>query len=193
MRTSSLPPPRKRDGSAPYRVCFVCTGNICRSPMAEVILKQMALGIPVTDGQSLADHIEVSSAGTGPWHVGEPMEPRARTALKKREYQGNAHVASQVDIEALEGVDLVVCLDRRHQETLRGLASDKQLAKRMVMLRTFDPDSGAASDVADPYYGEPEDFEECLAVIEASCRGLAARLAEFLSHSLEPSKDESDR
>ncbi len=175
-----LPGPRSGSATPTYQVCFVCTGNICRSPMAEVVLRELARGTAIGPSRTLADVLVVSSVGTGPWHVGEPMDPRARAALARRDYDGDAHVAQQVDREVLQGADLVVCLDRRHLETMRGLAGDPAAEERFVTLRGFDPSSEGASDIADPYYGEERDFDECLANVEASCRGLASSLARTL-------------
>ncbi len=83
-------------GEPPYRIAFVCTGNICRSPMAEVITRTLAGATSLADGSTLADHLEVTSAGTGPWHEGEPMHPLARTALIRAGYPDHGHVAHQV-------------------------------------------------------------------------------------------------
>jgi len=101
------------------QVCFVCTGNICRSPMAEVVLRTLADRTPTGQG-SLGDQLEVSSAGTGPWHVGEAMDPRAADVLVASGYLDPGHRARQFQVAWLDQLDLVVCLDRRHLETLRG-------------------------------------------------------------------------
>ncbi len=151
-------------------VCFVCTGNICRSPMAEVVLSTLAAR---TNGR--APRLEVASAGTGPWHVGEPMDPRARRALEARGYEDRGHVARQFDPSWLEYLDLVVCCDRRHAETLRGL-SGKEAGGALRLLRAYDPASGGALDIPDPYYGDERDFEACLDLVERACGGLLAEL-----------------
>lgn len=186
--SAAIPPPRPGRGrpGSPYRICFVCTGNICRSPMAAVVLESRARSTTVGGAGALAERLSVSSVGTGPWHVGEPMDPRARAALARSSYDGNSHVARQVDLDELSDADLVVCLDRRHLDTLRSLTRAGDLAERMVMLRRFDPGAGASTDVADPYYGEISDFEECLEVIEAACRGLVAELARSLEDPSSP-------
>ncbi|HMD45652.1 MAG TPA: hypothetical protein VKG43_05810, partial [Acidimicrobiales bacterium] len=103
----------------PFAVCFVCTGNICRSPMADVVLRHLAEEQVLGDGSPLAGRLRVSSAGTGPWHEGEPMDPRARHALAARGHTDHGHVARQISRAQLERVDLVVGLTRRHAETLR--------------------------------------------------------------------------
>ncbi len=180
-----LPPSQAVDGATtPYRLCFVCTGNICRSPMADVVLRQLAHAITMEDGSTLAAHIEVSSAGTGPWHEGEPMDPRTHRALEDEGFHDHGHVAHQFQQRWFGELDLVVALDRRHAETLRSLAR-RQRDDRIVMLRSFDRQSGGAVDVPDPYYGGREEFASCLAMIAAACRGLATALADLLNPSVE--------
>ncbi|GAA3439452.1 low molecular weight protein-tyrosine-phosphatase [Kutzneria kofuensis] len=115
----------------------------------------------------LADIVEVNSAGTGPWHVGEPADERARRTLARHGYPTD-HVAAQVDNRHL-GADLLVAMDSGHARTLRRIADDPT---RVRLLRSFDPDAGEDVDVPDPYYGEPAGFEEVLAMIEAASPGL---------------------
>ena len=172
MTRAPLPEPRA--GGRPYRVCFVCTGNICRSPMADVVLRWMA------DRSGLAGRLAVSSAGTGPWHEGEPMDPRARRALAAAGYADHGHVAHQVDPSTLVELDLLVALDRRHRQTLASLVPQTSLEDRLVLLRSFDPRAGGALDVPDPFYGEADDFARCLRMVEGGCRGLADALGDVL-------------
>ncbi len=158
----------------PYRVVFVCTGNICRSPMAEVITRSMAGSTELTDGTTLADHLEIRSAGTGPWHEGEPMHPLAQDSLARGGYPDHKHVAHQIVSAELGSIELMVALDRRHQQTLRSLGADPD---RLTLLRAFDPAAGAAADVPDPYYGDDAVFDDCRDMIAAGCAGLIASLA----------------
>jgi protein-tyrosine phosphatase len=170
------------DGDGLIRVCFVCTGNICRSPMADVVLRHLSADAVLADGDVLAPRLEISSAGTGNWHTGEPMDPRARKALERRGYHDHGHVARPFETAWFDTTDLVVCLDRGHQQTLaslaRGRTGDDRYLDRLVMLRSFDPRAGAAVDVPDPYYGDDAEFEACLDLVEAGCRGLTAYLVE---------------
>ncbi len=161
-------------GERPYRIVFVCTGNICRSPMAEVITRSLAASTRLGDGTALMDHLDVRSAGTGPWHEGEPMHPLAAATLARDGYPRHRHVAHQFMTSRLGRIDLLVALDRRHQQTLRGLGADPE---RLVLLRAFDDGSGAAADVPDPYYGDHAVFDECRDMIAAGCSGLVASLA----------------
>jgi protein-tyrosine phosphatase len=168
-------------------VCFVCTGNICRSPMADVVLRHLALEASMADGTVLADHLDISSAGTGGWHAGEPMDPRARAALERRGYADHGHRARPFETAWLASTDLIVCMDRGHQQTLRSLgrgkAGDDRYDDRLVMLRTFDRRGGGAVDVPDPYYGEEDGFDTCLAMVESGCRGLIDHLGEVARSS----------
>jgi len=143
-------------------VTFVCSGNICRSPMAEkMFADQLAR-------RGLGDAVRVTSAGTGNWHVGAGADVRANRVLRAHGYSTN-HRAAQVDDDHL-AADLVVALGRNHVRILRELGVDDG---RLRMLRSFDPHSGAyAPDVEDPYYGNNHDFEQVLTVIEAALPGL---------------------
>jgi protein-tyrosine phosphatase len=169
-----------RDGRGWLHVCFVCTGNICRSPMADVVLRELAAEAGLPDGSALADHLRVTSGGTGGWHAGEPMDDRARAALHRRGYADHRHRARRFESAWFPWTDLVVCLDRSHRQTLAGLAKasigDDSYEERLVLLRSFDPAAGADVDVPDPYYGGDADFDDCLDMVESGCRGLACHL-----------------
>ena len=168
-------------GTGTVRVVFLCTGNICRSPMGDVVLRQLAAERTLADGTVLADRIEVASAGTGNWHAGEPMDPRARAALERRGYVDHGHRAQAFETGWLDGTDLVVCMDRGHRQTLAGKArhhaGDHRHEDRLVLLRSFDRRAGGDQDVPDPYYGDDEGFDRCLDLVEAGCRGLVEHLA----------------
>jgi protein-tyrosine phosphatase len=148
--------------------------------MAAVVLRQLAADTATADGSPLAGHLTISSAGTGGWHAGEPMDPRALAALGRRGYPDDGHRARAFESAWFTSTDLVVCLDRGHRQTLVGLAranaGDDRYEERLVMLRQFDPRSGGGVDVPDPYYGGDADFEACLDMVEAGCRGLVAHL-----------------
>lgn len=123
----------------------------------------------------LADRIRVTSAGIGPWHVGEPADPRARHVLAGRGYPTD-HVATQVNSDHL-GADLLLAMDAGHEKALRRLVTDQD---RVRMFRSFDPTAGDDLDVPDPYYGGPEGFTDLLAMIEAATPGLLASIRDSL-------------
>jgi len=169
----TLPPPR--DAARPYRICLVCLGNICRSPMAEAVLRA---GL---DRAGLAGAVVVDSAGTGDWHVGGGMDRRARAELARRGYDGAAHRARQVAPSWLAERDLVLAMDRQNVADLRRMAGDDPAERdRIRLLRSFDPRSGPGAEVPDPYYGEGVSFGLVLDLIEAAAAGLAEALSAAL-------------
>ncbi|KWW98424.1 low molecular weight phosphotyrosine protein phosphatase [Carbonactinospora thermoautotrophica] len=151
--------------SEPYRVTFVCSGNICRSPMAEAVFRRCVAQAGL-DGQ-----VEVDSSGTGSWHVGEPADWRAVEALRGRGYACD-HRARQFSADWFDRYDLIVAMDQGHVRALRRLAPDTQAAWKVRLLREFDPAAGDDLDVPDPYYGGQADFEHVLDLIEAACPAL---------------------
>jgi protein-tyrosine phosphatase len=175
---------RHQGDDGPLPVIFVCTGNICRSPMGAVVLRHLAAERVLSDGSVLGGRLEVSSAGTGGWHAGEPMDPRARAALERRGYTDDGHRARAFDTRWLAGAGLVVCMDRGHRQTLaslgRAAVGDDRYDDRLVLMRSFGSRAGGDPDVPDPYYGDDDDFEGCLDLVDAGCRGLVENLAERL-------------
>jgi protein-tyrosine phosphatase len=158
---------------SPYRVLFVCSGNICRSPMAEVVARAM-----LADA-GLADQVEVDSAGTGGWHVGEGADRRTVQALSERGYEGSAHRAREFEPDWFAERDLILVADRGHERQLRAWAPDEQGRDKVRLLRSFDPDAVSAGTVEmdDPWYGGAADFDRCLAEVERACAGLVKWLA----------------
>lgn len=156
-----------------YRVCFVCTGNICRSPMAESVFRARV------EEAGLDDLVEVDSAGTGDWHEGEGADPRTLSVLEEHGY-GLDHTARMFRPSWFARVDLVIALDSGHLKTLRRLAPTAQDAAKVRLLRTYDPAVDGDLDVPDPYYGGPDGFEECLGMVEAAADGLLAAVREDL-------------
>ncbi|MGB9227708.1 low molecular weight protein-tyrosine-phosphatase [Mycobacterium sp.] len=148
--------------SEPLHVTFVCTGNICRSPMAEKMFADQLRR------RGLGEAVRVTSAGTGDWHVGQGADVRAARVLHAHGYP-TKHRAAQLGADHM-AADLVVALGRNHVRLLRQLGVDDG---RIRMLRSFDPRSGAhVPDVEDPYSGSHHDFEEAFTVIEAALPGL---------------------
>ncbi|MFD9621731.1 low molecular weight protein-tyrosine-phosphatase [Streptomyces virginiae] len=149
-----------------YRVCFVCTGNICRSPMAESVFRAHV----AADG--LAALVEVDSAGTGGWHEGDGADPRTVSVLEAAGYEQD-HRARQFRSSWFARLDLVIALDAGHLRDLRALAPTAQDAAKVRLLRSYDPAASATeTDVPDPYYGPLDGFEECLELVEAASPGL---------------------
>ena len=154
-----------------YRVCFVCTGNICRSPMAESVFRARVAEA------GLDALVEVDSAGTGGWHEGDPADPRTVSVLKEHGYD-SGHTARQFQTSWFERVDLVIALDAGHVKALRRLAPSSEDAAKVRLFRSYDPAAGDDLDVPDPYYGGRDGFEECLEMVEAASTGLLAEVRE---------------
>ncbi|MFD4554794.1 low molecular weight protein-tyrosine-phosphatase [Streptomyces sp. NPDC058469] len=150
-----------------YRVSFVCTGNICRSPMAESVFRARVAEAGL-DGL-----VEVDSAGTDGWHEGDGADPRAVAVLEEHGY-GTDHVARRFQASWFSRLDLVIALDSGHRKTLRRLAPTERDAEKVHLLRSYDPDVTDDLDVPDPYYGGLDGFEECLEMVEAASTGLLA-------------------
>lgn len=154
-----------------YRICFVCTGNICRSPMAEAVMRQLL------DEAGLADKVAVDSAGTAGWHVGDPADRRAVRALDEAGYDGSAHRARAFDPRWFAERDLVVALDGGHLRELRALAAAAGAPDKVRLLRSFaSAPADGGLDVADPYYGDDRGFATVLSQVEEGCRGILAML-----------------
>jgi protein-tyrosine phosphatase len=143
------------------QIVVVCSGNICRSPMAELVLQAEL------DDAGLGDVVRLSSAGTGGWHEGEPADKRARATLKAHGYP-TKHVASEVSEEDLEA-DLLLAADQGHAEFLRARVDDPA---KVRLLRSFDPSAPDGAEVPDPYYGGDDGFEDVLGMIERAVPGL---------------------
>jgi protein-tyrosine phosphatase len=164
----------------PYRVCVVCMGNICRSPMAETVLVSMLRD------RGLSEQVVVDSAGTGEWHVGQPADRRAVETLRRHGYDASRHQARQFEPEWFDERDLVLAADSSNATLLRRLWSPERRGT-LRMLRSYDARAVAAGDldVPDPYYGEGDGFERVLTMIEAACRGLVDQIVDDIAEDVE--------
>lgn len=149
-------------------VTFICTGNICRSPMAEKIFAAHV------ERAGLADRVRVSSAGTAAWHAGEDADPRTTAVLARYGYP-IGHVAAVIGPDHLRA-DMVVGLDVEHD---RYLTRNGVPATRRRLLRSFDPHA-SDPEVQDPYYGDDRDFERVRDEIEGAVPGLLEWVREQL-------------
>jgi protein-tyrosine phosphatase len=149
------------------RILFVCMGNICRSPTAEGVFRHL-----VRD-EGLEDEVVIDSAGTGGWHVGEPPDPRATEAARRRgiEVAGEGRQFSPADFD---DYDLILAMDEENRRDLLALAPDDEARAKVRLFREFDPASNGSADldVPDPYFGGEGGFEHVLDLVEAASRGL---------------------
>lgn len=144
-----------------YSVVFVCSANICRSPVAEKVF--------AAEVARAGLDVHVASAGTGPWRVGEPADPRSAAVLRDAGYPTD-HVARQVG-DAELAADLLVALDHDH---VRGLHARGADPARVRLLSSFDPAAPPGAEIADPYAYGPEAFPVMLGMVRAAMPGLIA-------------------
>jgi protein-tyrosine phosphatase len=141
-------------------ILFVCTGNICRSPTAEGVLRDLS--------EKAGLELHIASAGLGDWHIGQPPDERAQRHARTRGYDLSTQRARQVTARDFEEFDMILAMDRGHLRALQKMAPHRHHAK----IRLFVADS----DVPDPYYGGAEGFEAVLDLVEAQCRRLLQEL-----------------
>jgi protein-tyrosine phosphatase len=144
------------------KVLFVCTGNICRSPTARVVLERLA------EDAGLA--LQVDSAGTHGYHVGEPPDERAQAHARRRGYDLSGQRARRVAVEDFERFDLILAMDRGHLRILERQCPPQHRPKLRLCM-DFAQRAGG-DDVPDPYYGGADGFEQALDMIEDACRGV---------------------
>lgn len=147
---------------------MVCTGNICRSPTAEVVLRHKV------EQAGLAGRVHIASAGTHDYHVGSPADERSTHHARLRGYDLAAHRARQVSRRDFERFDLILAMDHGHFELLEDDCPPQHRGKLRRLMEFAPP--GLADEVADPYYGGTQGFETVLDHIEAACDGLLAHL-----------------
>lgn len=165
-----------------FRVLFVCTGNLCRSPMAQ------AVGRTLMRGAGLAVRVDFDSAGLQSLPGRAAIDPRARALLKQAGYACDSHRARRVKPEDFAGNDLVLAMDARHLQALRALAAPEHAHKLRLFL-DFAP-GFEGQDVPDPYYGDAGGFDRVLTLCEAGVRGLLAAMPGLSRGALrDPVKD----
>jgi protein-tyrosine phosphatase len=150
-------------------VCFVCLGNICRSPAAEGVF----LGLLANAG--LRELVRVDSAGTGAWHEGELADTRTRQEGQSRGIEVPS-VARQFTRDDFDRFDLIIAMDKANVAALAGLARNDADRAKIELLRRFDPHSPNDAEVPDPYYGGLDGFVHVFDLCEAAGRGLLAHL-----------------
>ena len=148
--------------------------------MGHVILQSMV------EDAGLADHVRVTSSGTGDWHVGEQADPRTIAILAAHGYDASRHRAREFDPAEFDDVDLVLASDEGHVRTLRRMARTPLNRSKIRLVREFDPEAVAAGtlETGDPWYGDEEHFTRCFAEVEAACRGILAHVRDQLDRRL---------
>ncbi|MBS0221195.1 MAG: low molecular weight phosphotyrosine protein phosphatase [Proteobacteria bacterium] len=157
-------------------VLFVCTGNICRSPMAVGVFRAMVRRA------GLAEALRIDSAGTSVGHVGQSASLLAVEAAKRRGYDLAGHRARILSGEDIERFDYPLAMDRSHLAVMRRMAPRTQIDRPQMFLK-FLPDARSL-DVPDPYGGGARDYEQALDLIEKGCAGLLAALTPFAATAI---------
>ncbi|MHA6669697.1 low molecular weight protein-tyrosine-phosphatase [Homoserinimonas sp. A447] len=153
------------DVSALFRICFVCTGNICRSPMAEAVFTEEVRNA------GYAGTVAVTSAGTGDWHVGEQSDYRTLATLAEHGYDGSRHRAKQFESSWFESLDLVVVFDRSQERILKSWAGSDADRGKVQLLLGFDSEQSPI-DIPDPYYSDAALFDTVLRSIKQASAAL---------------------
>ncbi len=152
-----------------FHISVVCTGNICRSPMAAIMLRA------AIDDAGLGDRVRVTSAGTGPWHAGGPAHELTQRVLADNGYL-TEHVAHQITAAELSTADLVLAADRGHVAALRRMnRRASRSTDRIVLFRSFDPDAGE-QDLPDPWGGPQGEFVAVFEMVRAALPGIIAEV-----------------
>jgi protein-tyrosine phosphatase len=163
--------PAPRAAGASYRIAVVCLGNICRSPIGEVVLTSKI------EQAGLAGRVEVVSAGTGAWHVGNRMDRRAAAVLTAHGYDASGHRAKRFEAAWFDDCDLVLAMDADNLFDIRAAAPDATATNRVALFREFDPSAGDGDlDVPDPYYGGDDGFDTVLTMVERTAAVIVATL-----------------
>jgi protein-tyrosine phosphatase len=163
----------------PLRITTVCLGNICRSPIAEAVLRERI------DRAGLSDLVTVDSAGTGDWHIGYEADPRSQAILTQNGYE-LTHTARQITSSWMAELDIILVMDQSNYTNVAALIRDSGQEPELYMMRSFDPELRHLGevhpdlDVPDPYWDKDEGFALVLEMIEraadAFVAGLPARM-----------------
>ena len=156
---------------SPYmRIVFVCLGNICRSPLAEGVMRHLV------SAAGLSDRVSIDSAGTGAWHAGEPPDPRSVEAASRHGVSLEGQRARQVADSDYTDADWLLAMDASNLATLTRRAPTRAVRARVELLNGAP--RGAREDVPDPYYGGDEGFEQVYAMVLRACERLLVQVQE---------------
>jgi protein-tyrosine phosphatase len=156
------------DRKAKISISFVCLGNICRSPTAEAVMRDLVAKA------GLAEKISVESAGTGDWHVGHAPDPRSMAAASRRGIRMTSR-ARQFQRTDFDRLDYVLAMDQANYDNLVAMAPPGVAGEKLRLLRSFDPASPRGSSVPDPYY-TTDGFDEVIDLCIAACEPLLAHV-----------------
>jgi protein-tyrosine phosphatase len=144
------------------KVCFVCLGNICRSPLAQGVFEGLV------ENEGLQGQIIISSAGVGNWHIGNPPDSRMQQTAQKHGISLNSRARQFQDTD-FEDIDLVLAMDHSNLNALQKMRPEVELKDKLFLFRSFDPNSNNNLEVPDPYYGGDQGFEMVYQIVERTC------------------------
>lgn len=146
----------------PFEICFVCLGNICRSPLAEGVFQALI------NEQGLENQIITHSAGTGHWHVGAPPDARMQATAREKGIPLNSR-AQQIQPGDIRRYDLILAMDLSNLEAMEYMCAPEVAQKKIRLFRAFDPEADGDWDVPDPYYGRDDGFEHVFQIVHRTC------------------------
>ena len=155
------------------KVCFVCLGNICRSPLAQGVMESLV------KQEGLEKTILISSAGVSGWHVGEPPDSRMQETAQKNGVVLTSQ-ARHFQAYDFKQMDLVFAMDHSNYETLRAMRPMTETREKLFLFRTFDPKNKGNLEVPDPYYGEGSGFELVFEMVARTCPKILDHLKTML-------------
>ncbi len=155
--------------NATVEICFVCMGNICRSPLAQGVFE------PLVKREGLQDRVVVSSAGVGDWHVGDPPDSRMQATARKHGIHLSSR-ARQFQAADFKRMDLVLAMDHSNMSALQQMRPAPELQNKLFLFRSFDPENNGDLEVPDPYYGDGEGFETVFQIVERTCPQVLQRV-----------------
>ncbi len=153
-----------------HKVLFICLGNICRSPAAEGIMRNLV------EKEGLGDKFEIDSAGIGSWHVGQLPDSRMRKCGAEHGYRFDSH-ARQFQKSDFKQFDTIVVMDNENYRTITSMASSQTDKDKVVRMADFLTSHREYTTVPDPYYGDYSDFELVITLLEDACQGLLKEIS----------------
>ena len=155
----------------PYKIVFVCLGNICRSPTAEGVMQHLV------NERGLQFYFYIDSAGTSAYHIGEPANSKAQKVANEKGVELKSR-ARRFEAEDLGEFDLILAMDRENYENILALDGSDSYSDKVKLMRDFDPQSGNNAEVPDPYYGGMDGFNNVFDIVKRSCENLLDELEE---------------
>lgn len=146
----------------PFEICFVCLGNICRSPLAEGVFQTLI------NDSGLENQIVIESAGTGHWHVGASPDARMQATAREKGISLTSR-AQQIQPGDIRRYDLILAMDQANLEAMQYMCSPEMAEQKIRLFRSFDPQADGDLDVPDPYYGRDDGFEHVFQIVHRTC------------------------